>query len=142
MKHITDQPIDIAAGIAAAHDNRAGALVIFSGEVRNHNKGQGVDYLFYESKADLAELMIAQIIEDAKQKYELHYVSCVHRIGQVGLSECAILVITSASHREGSYEANRYIVDRVKYEAAIWKREHFSSGVVEWGANSEKKPQL
>ena len=137
--HISSDPIQISSEIQKAHHAQAGALVIFSGEVRNHNEGKEVLYLTYESHESLANQMIAVIIAEAISKFQLHYASCIHRIGKVAISETAIVVITSASHREAAYLSNQYIVDRVKYEAPIWKKEYFSDGTQEWGRNSLKK---
>ncbi|MGB0840501.1 MAG: molybdenum cofactor biosynthesis protein MoaE [Chitinophagales bacterium] len=135
--HITTQIIDVLQLIQEAHHPKAGAIVLFSGEVRNHNLGKGVDYLEYESHETLANKVIADIVAEAHKKWELHGVVCQHRIGKVPISESAICVITLSSHRGAAYEANRYVVDRVKYEAPIWKREFFADGTEAWGHNSD-----
>lgn len=136
---ITEQPIDLLGLLAQAHHPKAGAIVLFSGEVRNHHDGKGVQYLSYECYVPMAEKMIRQILTDALAKYELHYVLCQHRIGKVAIGESAVVVITGASHRQEAYTANRYIIDRVKYEVPIWKREYFEDGEVVWAHNSGKQ---
>ena len=141
MKYITEEPILLDARFALAQNDKAGAVVIFSGDVRNHNEGKKVEALEYESKADLAALMIQEILKEAKLRFGIHYADCVHRVGRVEIGERAILVITAGSHREETYDANRYIVDRVKYDCPIWKKEHFASGDVVWGKNSTKRPK-
>jgi molybdopterin synthase catalytic subunit len=91
----------------------------------------------------MAEKMISSIIADARLKFKLHGAICVHRIGKVEVCESAVVVITTSSHREEAYAANRYIIDRVKHEAPIWKKEIFSDGTAEWGHNcscSQHKP--
>ena len=65
-------------------------------------------------------------------KWELHLVYCVHRLGRVEISESAILVLTATSHRSEAYEANRWIVDRIKHEVPIWKKETFTDGTFDW----------
>lgn len=134
-KNISAEPIDLSKMILDAHHPKAGAVVFFSGEVRNHSAGREVLYLDYEAYDAMADKMIDGIIETAKTKFELHYARCVHRTGKVGVCETAIVVFTCSSHRAEAYAANRYIIDRVKHEAPIWKREYFADGTDEWGHN-------
>jgi molybdopterin synthase catalytic subunit len=132
---ITTEPINVPGIFSAVHDPKAGAVVLFSGEVRNHSHGKEVNYLEYEAYEPMAIRIIKAILEDAKRKWELHRVICVHRIGKVDVGESAVVVITCSSHRENAYDANRYIIDRVKHEAPIWKKEFFADGTHEWGHN-------
>jgi molybdopterin synthase catalytic subunit len=132
---ISAQPINVPAVFSAVHDPKAGAVVLFSGEVRNHSHGKNVSYLEYEAYEHLAAKIMAEILEEAKKKWKLHKAICIHRTGKVAVGESAILVITCSSHREAAYAASRYIVDRVKHEAPIWKKEFFEDGSSEWGHN-------
>ncbi len=134
-KHISAEPIDLVKAISDAHHPKAGAVVLFSGEVRNHSAGREVCFLDYEAYEAMADKMIDEIVEVAKKKFELHHAVCVHRIGKVAVCETAIVVVTCSSHRAEAYAANRYIIDRVKHEAPIWKREHFADGSIEWAHN-------
>lgn len=134
---ISYDPIDVQQMVYNAHHDKAGAQVIFLGDVRNHHKGQSVDFLEYEAHVALAEESIASILMDAKSKFDLHEAVCQHRVGKVEIAQTAVIVVTAASHRKEAYAANQYIIDRVKYEAPIWKKEFFSDGSSEWGANSE-----
>jgi molybdopterin synthase catalytic subunit len=136
---ITDTVIDLATIINNAQHEKAGAMVIFSGNVRNHNNNKAVKGLSYECFKPMAEKMINDIVQEAKTKYDLHVALCQHRIGEVGIGECAVVVITSSSHREAAYTANAYIIDRVKYEVPIWKREYYSNGDVIWAHNSGER---
>jgi molybdopterin synthase catalytic subunit len=132
---VTEFPIDLCTVLAAAQDPKAGAVVLFSGEVRNHSHDKNVSHLVYEAYVPMAKNMIREIIEEANKKWKLHKAICVHRIGRVNVCETAIVVVTSSSHREEAYAANRYIIDRVKHEAPIWKQEFFEDGTHEWGHN-------
>ncbi len=135
--HITDKNIDVVHYYNQAKHHRSGAIVMFSGDVRDLNKNKEVLHIDYEAYIPLAEKTIARIIEDAKQRWELQHASCVHRIGKVGICETAVVVVTSSAHRKQAYDANRYIIDRVKQEAPIWKHEFFADGTSEWGANCD-----
>lgn len=132
MKHISKTAISIDSLISQAHHPEAGALVIFSGEARNHHQGKSVDYLEYEAQEQMAESSIAGILSDARQKWPLQVAIAVHRIGKVEISQPAVVVITASAHRNQAYEANRYIIDRIKSESPIWKNEFFSNGQSAW----------
>ncbi|HTR27908.1 MAG TPA: molybdenum cofactor biosynthesis protein MoaE [Puia sp.] len=132
---VTDQPIDMVGLLAAGHHPAAGAVVLFSGEVRDSNMGRVVRYLEYEAQVPLAERMISEILAEAKEKWGLKIAIAQHRIGRVAIGETAVVVITSAAHRSEAYTANRYIIDRIKHEAPIWKCEYYADGTKEWGNN-------
>ena len=130
--YLTKESIDLGKIFSSFHHPAAGGIVLFSGEVRNHHQGRSVAFLEYEAYEPVAEKMISKILEEAKQKWELHLVYCLHRLGRVEISESAILVLTATSHRAEAFEANRYIVDRIKHEVPIWKKETFTDRTSDW----------
>lgn len=133
--YITDRSIDVAGLLATAHDPKAGAIVLFSGEVRNHNAGKDVLWLEYEAHTVLAATMIAEILKEAKERWALNIAVAQHRVGKTDVGESAVVVITAAPHRKEAYDANRFIIDKIKHEAPIWKCEVFADGTKEWGNN-------
>ena len=134
-KCITDEPINAAALLAEAHHPKAGAIVLFSGEVRDNNAGEEVDYLFYESHIALAQNTINAILKEATERWSLNLAVAQHRIGKVEIGESAVVVITASPHRKEAYIANRFIIDKIKHEAPIWKCEYFKNGQKVWGNN-------
>ncbi len=134
-KAIWSEPLDMAGMLAAAHHPGAGAVVLFSGEVRDHNQGREVAYLEYEAHGPLAEKMIGDILSTARAKWKLHIAVARHRIGKVAIGETAVVVITASAHRSEAFDANRYIIDRIKHEAPIWKCEYYVDGTRQWGNN-------
>lgn len=132
---ITEQAINLAELLAAAHHPAAGAVVLFSGEAREHNEGKNVAYLEYEAFVPVATGMITQILEEATIQWGLQVAVCQHRIGKVGISEPAVCVITASVHRKEAYQANQYIIHRVKHEVPIWKKEFLEDGTYIWGGN-------
>lgn len=137
MKHIQDTEIKYIQLFEQFRNPNSGAVVLFSGEVRDNNKGKEVTHLEYEAYGPMAEKMIAEILTDAGKKWKLNNALCVHRTGRVEISGCAVLVITGAAHRKEAYAANQYIIDRVKNEVPIWKHEFFADGTSEWGQNCD-----
>jgi molybdopterin synthase catalytic subunit len=125
-------PLDMIGMLARAHHPGAGAVVLFSGEVRDNNKGRAVAWLEYEAYEPLAEKMIAGILVMAREKWALQIAVARHRLGKVAVGETAVVVITASAHRAAAYAANQYIIDRIKQEAPIWKCEHYADGEREW----------
>lgn len=134
-KAISAEPLDMVGLLAGAHHPGAGAVVLFSGEVRNSNKGLAVNFLEYEAYIPLATRLIEEIVEEARRKWQLHIAIAQHRVGKVAVGDTAVVVITASAHRSEAYAANRYIIDRIKHEAPIWKCEHYADGSQEWGNN-------
>lgn len=135
VKYITSEPIDLAGLLATSHHPQAGAVVLFSGDVRDNNLSKNVSYLEYEAQETIASKLISEILEEAKQKWKLNIAIAQHRIGKVEVSEAAVVVITATPHRREAYEANRHIIDRIKHEVPIWKCEYFTDGTKLWGGN-------
>jgi len=135
MEFITKKAIDLAGIFQKSHCQSAGAVVLFSGEVRNHNAGKSVRFLEYEAHTGMAEKMIAEILLAARNRWNLSIAYAQHRIGKVKISESAVVVVTASVHREAAYASNRYIIDRIKHEVPIWKCEYLTDGSKEWGGN-------
>lgn len=132
--HISDREILAHELLKDYHHPEAGAIVLFSGEVRTDSTKE-VLYLDYEVHKPLAEKMIHDILLEAGKYWNLKIALCIHRSGRVNISGAAVIVITASRHRKEAYEANQYIINRVKHEAPIWKREYFADGSSEWGHN-------
>lgn len=135
VRELSASAIDLVGLLAQAHHPNAGAVVLFSGEVRNNNLGAEVEYLEYEAQENMAARMIRQIVEDARNQWKLNIAVAQHRVGKVAICESAVVVITASAHRAEAYAANRYIIDRIKHEVPIWKCEYFADGTKKWGGN-------
>jgi len=135
LEVLSAEPLDIVGLLSSAHHPAAGAVVLFSGEVRDHNKGKGVAYLEYEAYPPLAVRMIHEILAEAREKWGLRLAIAQHGIGRLDIGESAVVVITAAAHRREAYAANQHIIHRIKHEVPIWKCEYFSDGTHQWGNN-------
>jgi len=119
---VTDEPLSAQRLAALVGDPRAGALITFQGVTRE------VPRLDYEAYAEMARERIAAILADAIARHGLCRAACEHRVGEVPLGEASVLVAVSAAHREEAFAGAREIIDRVKAEAPIWKREVTADG--------------
>ncbi len=113
-------------------DRGAGAYVSFEGWIRDHNDGQKVQRLEYEVYEPVAIKEGEKVIEEAKKKFPLLHVACVHRSGLLEIGECAVWVGVTSAHRDEAFAACRYIIDQVKVRLPIWKKEHYVEGHSGW----------
>jgi molybdopterin converting factor subunit 1 len=114
---VSSRPLSLDSVAARVRDPRAGAVVTFSGVTR------GVDRLEYEAYAEMAEERMAAIVAEALERHGLCAAAVEHRVGEVPLSEPSVIVAVSAPHRGEAFAGAREIIDRVKADAPIWKKE-------------------
>jgi len=132
MFKIVSEPIEIESLKATLEDAQAGACVTFEGWVRNHNEGKPVQALDYEAYAELAEAEGNRIFAEARERFALEAIVCVHRMGALQIGDLAVWVGVTAAHRGGAFDACRYVIDEVKARVPIWKKEHYADGASEW----------
>lgn len=109
-----------------------GGIVYFQGVVRNHNEGKDVGSLEYDSYTPMAEKLGNSIIANAMKKFQIEDAYCIHRIGHLDINDTAVWVVVTSHHRREAYEASQYIIDTVKSEVPIWKREHYLNESPSW----------
>jgi len=132
MFAISKAPIDIAGLRRELEAVGAGAVVCFEGRVRDHNDGRAVDGLSYQAYVELAEAEGRRIVDEARDKFAVEHIVCVHRIGDLALGNIAVWAGVSAAHRAAAFDACRYVIDQVKARVPIWKREHYVQGASAW----------
>jgi len=128
----SDAALDPAALQRELRDDTCGGFAAFEGWVRNHNEGQAVTRLEYESFVELAEKEGARIVADAVQRFGATRAACVHRLGSLAIGDVAVWVGVSAAHRDEAFRACRFIIDEVKHRVPIWKKEHYVNGDSGW----------
>ena len=123
----------IAAALAAnggADPGADGAVVTFVGLVRNHNAGRSVRYLEYEAYQPLALKAFEWIAGEIRDRWPSARLALHHRIGRLDIGEASVAIVAASPHRGDAYAACRYVIERVKQIAPIWKREYFDGGDV------------
>jgi molybdopterin synthase catalytic subunit len=109
-------------------DPGSGALIIFTGEVRNHNDGRPVDAVTYEAHMEIGERVIREIENEVLDKFDISRCRIQHRIGYLKVGEASIVIVVRSPHRAAGYEASRYAIDEIKHRTPIWKEEHYQDG--------------
>lgn len=127
---VTAQPIDEAAVRAAVASPEHGALVLFLGVIRDHDGGEQVRSLDYSAHPE-AERMLAALVRDEVERSGVH-LSAAHRIGSLAIGDAALVAAAASPHRAEAFAAIERLVERIKHEVPIWKRQHFADGSAEW----------
>jgi molybdopterin synthase catalytic subunit len=128
---VTTNIIEVEQLAVLVRDDRAGAVVVFSGDVRNHDGGKEVLTLTYEiHQTDNAQ--IALITDAVLAQRDVIKVALSHRYGEIAIGETAFAVAVSAVHREAAFETCSALVDEIKTKLPIWKHQRFSDGTDEW----------
>ncbi|MGI9226276.1 MAG: molybdenum cofactor biosynthesis protein MoaE [Candidatus Nanopelagicaceae bacterium] len=128
---VTESVITAEALASQVKNDGAGAVVTFSGDVRNHDKGKGVTSLNYEIHPT-AQSVIEKITNEVVAKHDVVNVAVAHRYGAIPIGESAFVVAVSAAHRAPAFECCEELVERVKAELPIWKFQEFTDGTTEW----------
>jgi molybdopterin synthase catalytic subunit len=117
---ITDQPLSLDQAIAQVKNTRYGAVLTFSGCIRNTENHLKIDAIVYEAYVEMAEKEIRKIIQQAETQWDVA-VSIQHRIGRVPVGEPSLVVACAGVHRPESFRACQFVVNQVKSSVPIWK---------------------
>lgn len=123
MFQLVRAPIDVPAVLAALQDPACGGLSFFLGIVRNHAQGKAVDRLFYEAYEPMALSEMEKIGAHARREFSVAHVAIVHRLGTLEIGDVAVVTAAAAPHRSEAFRACQFLIDRVKQDVPIWKKE-------------------
>lgn len=132
------EPVVLSQSLA---DPRAGAVVTFDGRVRNHNDGREVSCLEYQAYPALVEKTGKRILEEEAGKHGLYRATAVHRTGPLEIGDAAVWVGVASAHRAAAFDGARAIMERLKYELPIWKKETYADGEIEWVGPDNKSAE-
>jgi molybdopterin synthase catalytic subunit len=147
-----DQPLDVddwfglaesELPIGSAYDwairPRCGAVVLFSGTIRDHADGRaGVEYLTYEAYEEQVIARFGEIGAELRRRWpDTGRVAILHRTGRIEVGESSVIAVVSAPHRAEAFEAARFAIDALKESAPIWKHEVWVDGA-DWGTGAHE----
>ncbi len=146
---LSAEPITVEAAIAAVEAAGCGAVVSFSGVVRNHDGGRDVLKLGYSAHPS-AERVLAEVVADVLRAHDPAHdpgaadirVWAAHRVGPLRIGDAALVCAVATAHRQLAFSICAALVDRIKDEVPIWKEQFFADGSVEWvGAGHSASPR-
>lgn len=122
-RYLTREPIDAGAWRRTSSDGRDGASVEFLGIVRADGERGPLIALEYEAFEPMAERVIAALIEQARARWPVRELFVRHRVGWVAVGEISVLIGVRSAHRREAFAACQFLIDTLKQNAPIWKRE-------------------
>src|ERR1700687_4558919 len=132
------EPIGIGTLLGHVRAPGDGAVVTFDGFVRNQSHNRRTLYLDYEAYESMALAKMREIGVQLHEKYRIHRVAIVHRLGRLEIGDTSVFIAVSAPHRADAFDACRFAIDTLKRSVPIWKKEYFEDGAV-W-ADGELPP--
>lgn len=130
LYRLQDAPLCLQEAIDAVSAHSRGGLVTFAGAVRDHTHGKKVQRLEYEAYGPMAQKKLAQIGEEARVKWPGTEVAVLHRLGTLVPGDLAVVIAVSAPHRKEAFRACEFVIDRLKEDVPIWKKEFAEDGEV------------
>jgi molybdopterin synthase catalytic subunit len=133
---IRDTALSVAEVLAAVGDDGAGGTALFVGTVRDHDNGPGPVTALSYSAHPSAQAELRRVAEKVAADHAVRGLAAVHRVGDLVVGDLAVVVAVSCPHRAEAFAACRRLIDDIKSEVPIWKRQRFADGTDEWvGAN-------
>ncbi|MFB5661463.1 molybdenum cofactor biosynthesis protein MoaE [Alteribacillus sp. HJP-4] len=140
MFEVIGQPISVEKVMNKVRRRDCGAITTFIGTVREWTGEKRTMRLEYQAYAPMAVKKMAEIAEEVEEKWPGAETAITHRTGTLEISDIAVVIAVSCPHRKEAYEANAYVMERMKEMVPIWKKEYWEDGT-EWvGDQLETKP--
>ena len=130
--YITPEKINLNQFFSFPPDPGCGAQSSFVGMVRNQDHGRPVEKLFYECYWSMANRNIDKLIQETKNLWPVHGIRVLHRVGMLEIGDVAVVIAVSAAHRDEAFLACRFLIEGIKREIPIWKKQIFQDGSAEW----------
>ncbi|MGB8405445.1 MAG: molybdenum cofactor biosynthesis protein MoaE [Mycobacterium sp.] len=129
---LSESPIVVAEHEALVDHRAAGAVVSFSGVVRDHDGGRSVTHLEYSGHPSAAQTLAEVAAEVAASCTGVRAIAVSHRIGVLQIGDAALVAAVSADHRAAAFQTCALLVDTVKARLPVWKHQFFADGTDEW----------
>jgi molybdopterin synthase catalytic subunit len=139
---VTEEELDPRAIESLVEDDGAGAILTFTGVVRNNARGRQVTALDYEAYPPAAEKMLSQIGDEIADLWQIRQLAIHHRYGLLKIGEISVVIAVSSAHRDEAYAASKYAIERIKEIVPIWKKEHYLDGEVWVGSEADYQREI
>ncbi|MFD4540336.1 molybdenum cofactor biosynthesis protein MoaE [Streptomyces bauhiniae] len=128
---LRDTPLSLDEVYGAVGDDAAGGTALFVGTVRDHDGGKSVSSLEYSAHPS-AEAELRRVAEEVAAEFPVRALAAVHRTGLLAIGDVAVITAVSCPHRAEAFAACRKLIDTLKHEVPVWKRQIFTDGATEW----------
>ena len=131
LAQVNDLSIDADQIRAMVNLPEAGAVVLFSGDVRDHDHGRAVASLTYEGHPT-SQSVLESVARQIAAQHPVIAIAIVHRVGPIPIGESALVAAVSSAHRGEAFAACSALVDLTKEMLPVWKHQVFADGTDEW----------
>ncbi len=127
-------PLSVADADRFVADDNAGGICVFAGTTRaeTHADGRVLVALDYEAYADMAVKQLTELAAAARGRWPILKLAILHRTGRVDVGQPSVVIAVSSPHRKEAFEACRFLIDELKRDVAIWKKEVWQTGESTW----------
>lgn len=125
---VRSTPLDLDEAMRAVQADEMGGISIFVGTVRNHNAGKSITLLEYHAYESMAEKQMAKIASQISEEIPGVRLAALHRVGSLEVGDRAVICVAAAAHRGEAFRACRLLIDRIKEQVPVWKKEHGPDG--------------
>ena len=129
---VTEPITDLRGLMDRVRSDVDGAVILFTGVVRNHDSGRRVEGIHYEVYTEMARAKLVDICRDVSAEEDVGDIAVIHRVGDLAVGDVSVAIAVAAPHRDAAYRASRTIIERLKQEVPIWKRERYADGEEKW----------
>jgi len=136
---VTRKPLDTEAITSTVRASANGGIVTFLGTTRDETDGRRVLYLEYEAYQGMAEKMLVRVAQEVRKRWGITDLAIAHRLGRLEIGEVSLVVAAASPHRAEAFAACQYVVDRIKQNVPIWKKEVFEDGEVWVGMEEQMR---
>lgn len=120
------------APAAPGADRAHGAVVAFTGVVRDHNDGRSVRGILYECHHELAVEETRRLVAEVEAEFPVHFDHVQHRTGELVPGDASLLVVIRSAHRRAAFDAMTSFIDRFKERVPVWKKERYDDDSASW----------
>jgi molybdopterin synthase catalytic subunit len=129
---LTHQPIDASVLLDRVRHPAVGAVVLFLGTTREFTGGRQTTSLDYEAYGEMAERRLAELEAEARRRWPVVECQIMHRLGNVPPAEACVAIAVSTPHRRDAFAAGEWLINALKRDVPIWKREEWADGSSAW----------
>jgi molybdopterin synthase catalytic subunit len=130
---LSNDPINVDEALTHISNPKHGGTATFIGTIRNRNQSRDVVSVHYDIMDSLAHNTIQQLCLDAEKKFSCPYSIYIgHRKGEIKILEKSIIIAVSSPHRKEAFDGCRFLIEKIKHECPIWKKEFYTDGESEW----------
>jgi len=130
MIEITEEPISPELVVNRVKTDSSGCVVTYIGLIRQYSRGKQVLSVEYEDPEGEAANRLREIVDEARQRWQLENIGFTHRVGRLGVGDINLVIAVASAHRQEGFAATQYIIDRFKQIIPTHKTETYQDGSV------------